>query len=86
MQELAVAVQVTFELPVLLAVIVKVAPASYPVTEIVGVVSEVMLSESELPESEPAARSRAVGAAGGAVSTTTVIVSELPLVFPAMSC
>lgn len=54
----------------MLAVNVTVSPDAPPVAPIVGVLSAVLLSVDEVPLSEPAARSTAVGADGAVVSTT----------------
>ena len=56
--------------PSLVAVMVAVSPLVPPVTENVGVVSAVMLSVVEVPVSDAAARSGALGAEGG-VSITS---------------
>ena len=60
----AVKVQVTFAEPAFVAVIVTVLPFVAPLTERVGVLSDVMLSELEEPVSEPASTSGVPGAAG----------------------
>ena len=60
----AVKVQVTFAEPDFVAVIVTVLPFVAPLTERVGVLSDVMLSELEEPVSEPASTSGVPGAAG----------------------
>ena len=60
----AVKVQVTFTEPDFVAVIVTVLPFVAPLTERVGVLSDVMLSELEEPVSEPASTSGVPGAAG----------------------
>ena len=60
----AVKVQVTFAEPAFVAVTVTVLPLVALPTEIVGVLSEVMLSELEEPLSEPASTSGVPGAAG----------------------
>jgi len=60
----AVKVQVTFVEPAFAAVTVTVLPLVALPTEIVGVLSEVMLSELEEPVSEPASTSGVPGAAG----------------------
>jgi len=54
------------------AVMVAVSPVDPPETENAGVVSEVMSSLEEDPESDAAARSGVPGADGGVVSTVTV--------------
>ena len=51
----------------------------------VGVVSLVMLSVSELPESLAVSRSGAEGAVGAVVSTVIVSATEAALVLPAVS-
>lgn len=61
----AVKVQVTFAEPAFVAVTVTVLPLVALPTEIVGVLSEVMLSEFEEPLSEPASISGVAGAEGG---------------------
>lgn len=53
--------------PAFVAVTVTVLPLVALPTEIVGVLSEVMLSEFEEPESEPAAKSGVAGADGAAM-------------------
>jgi len=60
----AVKVQVTLAEPAFVAVTVTVLPLVALPTEIVGVLSEVMLSEFEEPLSEPASTSGVPGAAG----------------------
>ena len=60
----AVKVHVTFAEPAFVAVIVTVLPFVAPLTERVGVLSDVMLSELEEPVSEPASTSGVPGAAG----------------------
>jgi hypothetical protein len=50
---------------------VMVSPLVPPLALIVGVVSVVLLSESDVPESDDAKRSTPVGAVGGVVSTVT---------------
>jgi hypothetical protein len=62
----AVKVHVTFAEPAFVAVTVTVLPLVALPTEKVGVLSEVMLSEFEEPESEPAAKSGVAGADGAA--------------------
>jgi hypothetical protein len=62
----AVKVHVTFAEPAFVAVTVTVLPLVALPTEKVGVLSEVMLSEFEEPESEPAANSGVAGADGAA--------------------
>ncbi len=63
---------------------VTVSPAFPPAAETVGVVSFVMLSVEELPVSDTAARSGALGVAGGA---TMVTPRDVPAeeTFPAAS-
>jgi hypothetical protein len=63
----AVNVHVTEVEPAFVAVTVTVLPLVALPTEMVGVLSEVMLSEFEEPESEPAARSGVAGADGAAM-------------------
>lgn len=63
----AVNVHVTVVAPALVAVTVTVLPLVALPTETVGVLSEVMLSEFDEPESEPAARSGVAGADGAAM-------------------
>ena len=60
----AVKVQVTFVEPAFAAVTVTVLPLVALPTEIVGVLSDVTLSEFEEPPSEPASTSGVPGAAG----------------------
>jgi hypothetical protein len=60
----AVKVHVTFAEPAFVAVTVTVLPFVAPLTERVGVLSDVMLSEFEAPVSEPASTSGVPGAAG----------------------
>ena len=60
----AAKVQVTFAEPAFVAVIVTVLPFVAPLTERVGVLSDVMLSELEEPVSEPVSTSGVPGAAG----------------------
>jgi hypothetical protein len=60
----AVNVHVTFAEPALVAVTVTVLPFVAPLTERVGVLSDVMLSEFEEPVSEPVSTSGVPGAAG----------------------
>jgi hypothetical protein len=60
----AVKVHVTFAEPALVAVTVTVLPFVAPLTERVGVLSDVMLSEFEEPVSEPVSTSGVPGAAG----------------------
>ena len=62
----AINVQVTFVCPDFVAVTVTVLPSVALPTEIVGVLSDVMLSEFDEPESEASAKSGVAGAAGGA--------------------
>ena len=62
----AVNVQVTFVCPDLVAVTVTVLPFVALPTAIVGVLSDVMSSVEDEPESEAVARSGVAGAAGGA--------------------
>ena len=62
----AVNVQVTFAEPAFVAVTVTVLPSVALPTEIVGVLSDVMSSVEDEPESEAVARSGVAGAAGGA--------------------
>ena len=62
----AVNVQVTFDCPDLVAVTVTVLPFVALPTEIVGVLSDVMSSVEDEPESDAVARSGVAGAAGGA--------------------
>ena len=62
----AVNVQVTFDCPDLVAVTVTVLRFVALPTEIVGVLSDVLLSEFDEPESEASAKSGVAGAAGGA--------------------
>jgi hypothetical protein len=64
--DVAVNVHVTFDCPDLVAVTVTVLPSVALPTEIVGVLSDVMLSEFDEPESEASAKSGVAGAAGGA--------------------
>jgi hypothetical protein len=63
----AVKVQVTFAEPAFVAVTVTVLPSVALPTEIVGVLSEVMLSEFDEPESEAVAKSGVAGAGGAAI-------------------
>lgn len=63
----AVKVQVTFAEPDFVAVTVTVLPLVALPTEIVGVLSEVMLSEFDEPESEAVAKSGVAGAGGAAI-------------------
>ena len=63
----ALNVHVTEVEPAFVAVTVTVLPFVALPTEIVGVLSEVMLSEFEEPESEPAAKSGVAGADGAAM-------------------
>jgi hypothetical protein len=60
----AVKVHVTEVEPALVAVTVTVLPSVAPLTERVGVLSDVMLSEFEEPVSEPVSTSGVPGAAG----------------------
>jgi len=62
----AVNVHVTDVEPAFVAVTVTVLPSVALPTEIVGVLSDVMLSEFDEPESEASAKSGVAGAAGGA--------------------
>ena len=62
----AINVQVTFACPDFVAVTVTVLPSVALPTEIVGVLSDVMLSEFDEPESDAVAKSGVAGAAGGA--------------------
>ena len=62
----AVNVQVTFVCPDFVAVTVTVLPFVALPTEIVGVLSDVMSSVEDEPESDAVARSGVAGAAGGA--------------------
>ena len=62
----AINVQVTFVCPDFVAVTVTVLPSVALPTEIVGVLSDVMLSEFDEPESDAVAKSGVAGAAGGA--------------------
>ena len=62
----AVNVQVTFAEPAFVAVTVTVLPSVALPTEIVGVLSDVILSVEDEPESDAVARSGVAGAAGGA--------------------
>jgi hypothetical protein len=64
--DVAVNVHVTFDCPDLVAVTVTVLPSVALPTEIVGVLSDVMSSVEEEPESDAVARSGVAGAAGGA--------------------
>ena len=68
----------------LVAEMVMVSPFDPPVALIVGVLSLVMLSVEDVPLSEDATRSTAVGAAGADVSTMTLRDCVVP-VFPAAS-
>ena len=63
----ALNVHVTEAEPAFVAVTVTVLPFVALPTEMVGVLSEVMLSEFEEPESEPAAKSGVAGADGAAM-------------------
>jgi hypothetical protein len=63
----AVKVQVTFVEPAFVAVTVTVLPSVALPTEIVGVLSDVMLSEFDEPESEAVAKSGVAGADGAAI-------------------
>lgn len=62
----AVKVHVTFAEPAFVAVTVTVLPSVALPTEIVGVLSDVMSSVEDEPESDAVARSGVAGAAGGA--------------------
>ena len=62
----AINVQVTFVCPDFVAVTVTVLPSVALPTEIVGVLSDVMSSVEDEPESDAVARSGVAGAAGGA--------------------
>lgn len=59
--------------PPFIAVIVATSPVEPPVTENVGVLSVVMLSEFDDPESDAARRSGAVGDDGAVVSRVIVV-------------
>jgi hypothetical protein len=61
----AVNVQVAFAEPAFVAVTVTVLPSVALPTEIIGVLSDVMLSVVDEPESEASARSGVAGAVGG---------------------
>jgi hypothetical protein len=63
----AVKVHVTFAEPAFVAVTVTVLPFVVLPTEIVGVLSEVMLSLFDEPLSEPTVKSGVAGADGGAI-------------------
>jgi hypothetical protein len=91
--DVAVNVHVTFDCPDLVAVTVTVLPFVALPTEIVGVLSDVMSSVEEEPESDAVARSGVAGAAGGAtyvnppasvafglmpVATTTSFATAVP--------
>ena len=69
---LPVMVQVTFDDPVLVAVTVTVPPASAAVTEMVGVLSSVMLSVDDDPLSELVTRSGIPGVLGAVASDVVV--------------
>jgi hypothetical protein len=60
----------------LVAEMVMVSPLVPPLALIVGVVSLVLLSESDVPESDDANRSTPVGADGGVVSSVTELAVE----------
>jgi hypothetical protein len=64
---------------------VMVSPLVPPLALIVGVVSLVLLSESDAPESDDANRSTPVGADGGVVSIVSDNDPVAGLVFPAAS-
>ena len=89
----AINVQVTFVCPDFVAVTVTVLPSVALPTEIVGVLSDVMSSVEDEPESDAVARSGVAGAAGGAtyvnppvsvafglmpVATTTSFATAVP--------
>ena len=63
----AVKVQVKFAEPAFVAVTVTVLPSVALPTEIVGVLSDVLLSEFDEPESEAVAKSGVAGAGGAAI-------------------
>ena len=69
----------------LVAEIVIVSPLAPPLALIVGVVSLVLLSESDAPESDDANRSTPDGADGGVVSIVIGSADEEVEVFPAGS-
>jgi len=69
----------------LVAVNSTVSPAVAPGSDIAGVVSEVVLSVSELPVSEAATRSGAVGEEGAVVSTLSDVAGPAEEVLPAWS-
>ena len=73
---LPVMVQVTLLDPLLVAVTVTVPPASAAVTEMFGVLSLVMLSVEDDPESEPATKSGVLGSPGADESPTMLITVE----------
>jgi hypothetical protein len=64
---------------------VMVSPLVPPLALIVGVVSFVLLSESDVPESDDANRSTPVGADGGVVSIVIGSADEEVEVLPAGS-
>ena len=64
--DVAVNVQVTFDCPDLVAVTVTVLPSVALPTEIVGVLSDVVSSVEDDPESDAVAKSGVAGALGGA--------------------
>ena len=69
----------------LVAEMVMVSPLVPPLALIVGVVSFVLLSESDVPESDDANRSTPVGAVGGVVSIVMGNADEELEVLPAGS-
>lgn len=69
-----------------LAVIVTVSPVDPPLTDIVGVVSEVTSSDDDEPESDDVERSTPIGALGAAESMMSVILEvDVPAVPAALT-
>ena len=64
---------------------VILSPVVPPVADIVGVVSELRLSEDELPRSEPAVKSGVPGALGDAVSIVNDNAAPVVEALPAAS-